>query len=291
MACLEEGGFIRQPHTSAGRIPTDEGYRYYIGHLMKREELSPQECESIQRRISNARGKVHLILEEASRIIGKISNELSVVITPWMSFCIFDRLEIIGLSEKKILIVIHVRSRSVKTVVLETESDLDQNDLKITADVLNERLSGLTLFEIQNTIGYRIKNAERGNHLLIRRFTELAEEIFNFSEPLEVHTSGTQNIIRHPEFSDTDMLKRLLTLIDNRQELVQLFSKRTKDIEITIGRENQDTRLQSFSLIAAGYERGKDVGALGVIGPIRMRYSKILPLINTVARTMTQYLS
>ena len=90
MACLEKSGFIRQPHTSAGRVPTDEGYRYYIRHLMKREELTQQECESIQRRISNAQGKVHLILEEASRILGKISNELSVVITPWMSFCIFD---------------------------------------------------------------------------------------------------------------------------------------------------------------------------------------------------------
>lgn len=291
MADLEEMGYIRQPHTSAGRVPTDKGYRFYVDILMMRERLSPQECERIHGRMEKTGGDVNLFLEEVSRILGKISQELSVVLTPWISWGIFDRLELVGITQKKVLVVIHVQSRLVKTLILEVESDLKREDLEETASFLNERLSGLTLEEIQRTIGDRVQNTDIGNRILMRRIVKSASDIFDFSEPLEVHTCGTQDILTQPEFSDISMLKRLLSLIDDRRGLVHLFHRKVNETEVTIGQENKDRRLQSFTVVAACYTRGRDVGALGVIGPTRMPYRKILPLVNYTANTMSQFFS
>lgn len=291
MANLEKSGYIKQPHTSAGRVPTDKGYRFYVDSLMKPEQVNSKERARILSRIEKAGGDIKLILEEASRILGRISKELGVVLTPWISWGIFDRLELIGLTQTKVLVVIHVRSRLVKTVILEVESNLTQDELEQTAGVLNERLSGLMLEEIQHTIRKRMRNVERGNRLLTRRVVESASTLFDFSEPPEVHTCGTQNILIQPEFSDVSVLEHMFTLIDDRKSLIHLFHRKTKETRVTIGQENEDNRLESFAIISSCYTRGRDVGTLGVIGPTRMRYRKILPLVNYMAKTMSRFLS
>ena len=291
MADLEEQGYIKQPHTSAGRIPTDKGYRIYVDYLMKHNGLCSEDRERIQNRMEKSGGDVNRFLEDVSKILGKISKELSVVLTPWISWGIFDRLELIGLTERKVLVVIHVRSRLVKTVILEIESDLKPKDLEKTASVFNERLSGLTLEEIQRTIRDRIRVVQRANVMLSRHLVESASVIFDFSEPLEVHTCGTKNILTQPEFSNINMMERILVFLDDRKELAHVFHRSVKKTEVFIGQENADQRLRSFTVVKACYNRGKDVGALGVIGPTRMPYHKILPLVDFTAREMSRYLS
>ena len=291
MASLEEAGYIKQPHTSAGRVPADKGYRLYVDSLMRMGQLSPKEREHIHKRIEKAGGDVNLILGEASVILGKISNELSVVLAPWVSWGIFDRLELIGLSERKILVVIHVRNRLVKTVILEVPVDLNERDVEETASIFNERLSGLTLEEIQNTLKERMQSVNRGNRVLVRRIIESATVLFNFSEPLEIHTCGAQNILTQPEFSDISMLEHIFALIDDKKKLMHLFHRKLRDTEVTIGQENSDERLRPFAIIAAAYMRGKDIGTLGVIGPTRMPYRRVVPLVDYMAKTISQFLS
>lgn len=290
MVRLEDMGYIQQPHTSAGRVPTDEGYKLYISELMQPEPLTPRDHEQIRGKIFEAGGNMNLILEEASRILGKVSDELGVVLTPWISWGIFDRLEFLKIADQKVLVVIHVCSRLVKTVILEVESDLEQDDLEKTADVLNERLSGLTLEEIQSSIDDRVRNTSRGNRMLMHRVVELASNLFDFSEPLDVHTCGTYNILSQPEFSNINMRESLLSLIDNKRRLIKLFHRKVDDVEIRVGLDNEDKGLHSFTVITARYSRGKDVGTLGVIGPTRMRYRRILPLMNFMTQTMCQHL-
>lgn len=291
MAELEELGYIKQPHTSAGRIPTDRGYRTYVDRLMKSNRLSAEECEQIHSRMEEMGMDVNALLEEVSRILGVISHELSVVLTPWISWGIFDRLEFVALTGRKVLVVLHVQTRLVKTVILELESDLDTNLLEKTASIINERLSGLTLEEIKKTIEHRIKDTSFGDRALIDQMVDASDEIFDFSEPLKVHTCGTQNFLGQPEFTDITMMAPILTLLDDRRKLAQLFRHKVSETQVTIGQENTDERLKSFTMVSACYRRGKDVGALGVIGPTRMSYSKILPLVSYTASAMTDYLS
>ena len=291
MVNLESMGYIEQPHTSAGRIPTDRAYRFYVSRINNSKRVHYDVKDKIQDHMGKAGRDVNGILDETSKILSKISRELSVVLTPWLDWGIFDRLELIKLSHKKVLVVIHVRSRSVKTVIMETESDLDIYDLEKTTRLLNERLSGLTLEEIRTTIKDRIEEVQRGDKKLLRQMIVQADELFHFAEPVSVHTSGAKDILSQPEFSDINMLERLFSLIDDKESLIELFHKKGGEVEVMIGRENQDDRLNAFTVIKASYNRGKDIGTFGIIGPTRMPYNRILPLVDFVARSMSQCLS
>ena len=291
MTSLEAMGFIEQPHTSAGRIPTDAGYRYYVDNIIKPEPISPEDLDTICKKMEDAKGNINLLLEEASRMLGVISKELGVVLTPWISWGIFDRMELIELNHNKALAVIHVKSRLVKTIILKLDSSLSPEDLRKTSALLNERLSGLTLEEIKNTIGERVRNIRDCDYDLLRLITESASELFDFSEPLDVHTSGTQNIVSQPEFSKSDIMNHIFALIDDRKRLIPLFHRKVQATEVCIGNENRDTFLKPFTVITSCYKRGRDIGSLGVIGLTRMNYSKVLPLVDTMAKTMSRYLS
>jgi heat-inducible transcriptional repressor len=291
MANLEELGFLKQPHISAGRIPTEEGYRFYVNSLMRREQVNPQEQDRIRCQMEEIKGDINLILEEASRVLSEISNQMGFALSPWMSHGIFDRLELIKLTEQKVLVVIHVRSRLVKTVILGIQSELKEKDLGKTASILNERLSGLELGEIKLTIGKRFKDMETSRGGLLHYVVESASVLFDFCQPIEIHTSGTRNILNQPEFLDTTLLKSMLTLIEDRKGFIQLFYPEEEKTEIMIGQKNKDERLQFLSIIKAPYKLGSDIGTIGVIGPTRMRYSKILPLVDHVANLMNQSLS
>jgi heat-inducible transcriptional repressor len=240
--------------------------------------------------LAKAEGDVHSCIQEASRILGHVTQELGVVLTPWLSWGILDRVEFVELSDNKVLVIVRVRSRLVKTVVLETQSSPSLNDLRQAAQDLNERLSGLTLEQIRKSLNERLP-IEVKSKPLISVLLARASEIFDFSEPLEVHTCGTQHVLMQPEFSDSGMMERILTLIDDRRKLISLFNKDSDDTNISIGKENTDSRMRPFTVISTTYKRGKDIGTLGVIGPTRLQYGKVLPLVEYVSKVMSDYLS
>jgi len=291
LTALEDHGLIMQPHTSAGRVPTDKGYRFYVDHLIRREPLPARRHDEICGRMEGAQGNVRRILEEASKVLGLISQELGVVLTPFLSWSLFDRMELLSLSDQKVLAVLHVRSRMVKTVILELATTLDQRQLNRTTSLLNERLSGMTLRGIQDGITERLRDLTGGDSDLVRLITDSAEALFDFTEPLDIHTSGTRNIVTHPEFRQEGPLQDIFTIIDDRRHLIRLFHKETPQTDVVIGGENHDGRLRHFSVVTSTYRRGQDVGSLGVIGSRRMQYSRIIPLVETMAETMSGYLS
>ena len=131
-----------------------------------------------------------------------------------------------------------------------------------------------------------------GSSLTAKRLiTQSAEALFDFTEPLDIHTSGTRNIVSHPEFRHDGPLQDIFTIIDDRRYLIRLFNRDTPETDVVIGEENSDDRLRHFSVVTSMYRRGLDVGSLGVIGPRRMHYGRIIPLVETMAETMSGYLS
>jgi heat-inducible transcriptional repressor len=261
-----------------------------VDALMRRERLTRQENELIEDAVNN-QGDVSLILEEISKIISRISNELGIVITPYLSHAIFDRLELIRLSGQKVLVVIHVISRAERTLILQVESALEDVDLKDTAEVLNQRLNGLTLQEINESIHDRLRDASRTNHDILIKVLEASHRIFDYSQSVKLHTSGTQMLINQPEFSDKKILKRFFSVIEDRNRLSSIFQNDLVPFKVVIGREHQDDELKPFSVVVASYRMGDDEGTIGVIGPKRMRYSKVLPLVEQMAKTMSTNLS
>lgn len=289
MVALESMGYLQQPHTSSGRIPTDKSYRLYVDSLIRMEPLTPQE-EKRFNELASQQGDIHIMLEQATMILGQITHELAVVLSPSISHAKFDRMELLRLSGQKVLVIIHIHSRSVKTLVLQIKSAFNTETLNRTASFLNERLSGLTLNSIKNSIRDRCRDSSNTDPELLRIFIDYAGDIFHYNEPLHLRTAGTNNIISQPEFSDKSLLECLFRVLDDRRSLSAYLQNQKCPFQVIIGQEHADERMKPFSIVSAQYQIGTDAGSIGILGPKRMRYSKIMPLVKKMAKSLSHYI-
>jgi len=293
MQDLEEMGFVTHPHTSAGRVPTDKGYRVYVDTLLEPEELTNSEEEQIKTEIWLDYAAVEDLLEQTSRVLGMVSNQLGVTIAPRFDQGILTHIDLIPVAEKKILVVLAVKHGLVRTVLLEAESSLEIETLEKTTGILNERLCGLTLGEIKNSMEQRLKETSTADPKLIKVFLESSENLLNFSEIEQVHLGGTTNIVDQPEFKDREKLRSLIEVIEEKKLLAELISAKgiKEGITITIGKEIERGEMQSCSLVTSSYKAGKVSGTIGIIGPTRMRYAKLVSLVDYTAKLLSDILS
>jgi heat-inducible transcriptional repressor len=293
MQDLEEMGFVTHPHTSAGRVPTDKGYRVYVDTLLEPEELTNSEEKQIKSEILVDYAAVEDLLEQTSGVLASISNQLGVTIAPRFDQGILSRINLIPVAEKKILVVLAVKHGLIRTVLLEAESDLETETLEKTTGILNERLCGLTLGEIKDSMEQRLKEASTADPKLIRVFLESSENLWNFPETEKVHLGGTTNIVDQPEFRDREKLRSLIELIEEKRLLAELISAKgiKNGITITIGKEIERGEMQSCSLVTSSYKAGKVAGTIGIIGPTRMRYAKLVSLVDYTAKLLSDILS
>ena len=291
MADLEELGFLSHPHTSAGRVPTDLGYRYYVDYLMEAQSLSEKEIIQIEQQLNTAADPDSL-LKETSRLLGKISKQLSVVSSPHISSGIFEKLELISISSSRILVVISIRTGLVKTLMMEVGIEIKREYLEQVSRLLNERLSGLTLREIRDTFVERTRDMQDEGTGLVRLFIDSVDSLFDdMRDRDKVHISGTQNIIDQPEFIDPKNFRSVIELIENDDIIVHLLEKHEhidKNFAITIGSENDDSKAKEYSIVSATYDLDGIKGRVGVIGPKRMEYAKLIPLVDHVAKLVAK---
>jgi heat-inducible transcriptional repressor len=293
MQDLEEMGLVTQPHTSAGRIPTDKGYRVYVDSMMGREALSSVEEEQIRREIHPDYAAVEDILEQTSRVLAAVSKQLGITVSPRFDKGVLTRIDLIPVADKKILVVLAVKHGLVRTVLLEAESNLSTEQVEKTVSVLNERLCGLTLGEIKDSMDLRLKEATSADPRLIKIFLDSAENLLNFTETEEMHLGGTTNILDQPEFKDREKLKGFIQVLEEKKLLSELISSQgiKEGITITIGNEIERGEIQSCSLVTSPYRAGKVKGTIGVIGPTRMKYSKLVSLVEYTAKRLSEVLS
>ncbi|HEY6953213.1 MAG TPA: heat-inducible transcriptional repressor HrcA [Bacteroidota bacterium] len=294
MSDLEESGYLSHPHTSAGRVPTDLGYRYYVDFLMELEKISDKEKLVIREQLDRAVDAEEL-LRDTSKLLGKISNQLSIVTSPHLSSGIFQKIELMQVSSSKLLVLISIQSGIVRTIMLEVGMELKRDVLDKVAGILNERLSGLTLKEVRDTFVDRLTEFKDEHTGLIRLFVDSVDQLFDDSmEREKVHIAGTGNLIEHPEFGDPKNFRSVIEMIENEDVIVHLLEKHdipNKDFVITIGAENQETKAQDYSLVTATYNVNGVTGRVGIMGPTRMNYSKLIPLVDHVAKTIAELLA
>jgi heat-inducible transcriptional repressor len=293
MQDLEEMGLISHPHTSAGRVPTDKGYRVYVDTLLEPEELTYSEEKQIKSEMRVDYAAVEDLLEQTSRVLANVSNQLGITIAPRFDQGILTRINLIPVAEKKILVVLAVKHGLVKSVLLEAESNVKTEALNKTTNILNERLCGLTLGEIKNSMEQRLKDDSTADPKLIKLFLDSSENLLNFPETEQLHLGGTTNIVDQPEFKDREKLKSLIELIEEKRLLAELVSAKgiKNGITITIGKEIDRGEMQSCSLVTSSYKAGKVSGTIGIIGPTRMRYAKLISLVDYTAKLLSEILS
>jgi heat-inducible transcriptional repressor len=293
MQDLEELGLISQPHTSAGRIPTDKGYRFYVDSMMGKEALTPSEEDQIRREICADYAAVQDILDQTARVLATVSKQLGVTIAPRFDKGVLTGINLIPVADRKILVVLTVKHGLVRSILLEAESSVDLDQLERTQSVLNEKLAGLTLGEIAESIGERLKETFDADPRLIKLFLDSADNLLKLTDPDQMHLGGTKNIVDQPEFKDREKLRGLIEVLEERKLLAELVSTKgiKEGITITIGKEIERGEMQSCSLVTSPYKAGKVSGTIGIIGPTRMRYSKLTSMVEYAAKLLGEVLS
>ncbi|MDF1544442.1 MAG: heat-inducible transcriptional repressor HrcA [bacterium] len=288
---LEELGLVQQPHTSAGRIPTDAGYRVYVDSLLRPEELTVELREQIKQSILKEGRGLKEILGQTCRVLGEITNQLGVTIAPRFESGRLRRIDLIPVSDERIMVVVVVESGLARSLIIEIEANIDERQLKEFEGVLNERLTGLTLGEIKESISRRLADVT-GHGRLIKLVVDSNEKIWAESTSGDIHISGTDRLLQHPEFASAKTISELMRIIENGTVLSEfLKSSSAEGIVITIGHENKINEIMNCSLVTSSYKVGNISGSIGIIGPTRMPYSKLVSIVECTARTITETLS
>ena len=290
---LEEKGLIEQPHTSAGRIPTESGYRLYVDKLLKSEKLSLSERDKIKRMLSINFNAVEEILDQTSRVLAQLTSQLGVTTTPKFDQAVLNKIDLVQLTETKLMVIIAVRSGIVKTILVEVDSMIEVDQLRQTADLLNEKLSGLSFGEIKRTITERLGGDARGNPQLLKLFMEQREQMLDESQADALHADGTTNIIGQKEFQDPEKLREFILLLEERRSLIGLLKIKTvsEGITVTIGAESHIDGMKGCSAVIKSYQAGQIRGTVGVIGPTRMEYAKLMSVVDYTAKVLSEILS
>lgn len=296
MADLEELGFLDHPHTSAGRVPTDKGYRVYVDSLMDPPHLDSQAKQLIDANLSQAPGETEELLKVTTNILSDLTNQLALVTYPKFEQAILEKIQIVQLSSSRILVVVTVKSGLIRTITLEIDAEVKEEQIAVVQHYLNERLSGLKFFEIRNTIEQRVKDFDKEAYRpIIRVFLDSVDRIFTDINNEKVIVSGAKNILKQPEFADHEQFESIIELIENKDIIIHILDKKnTKsndDVTITIGQENRDEKYSDYSMITKEYKIGDLQGTLGIMGPKRMDYSKIIAAVVYIAKQLTEELT
>jgi heat-inducible transcriptional repressor len=304
MADLEADGFISQPHTSAGRVPTDKGYRYYVDLIMNVSGIDEQEKKLIDDRFGTSGSELKStsaeVLGAAARVLGSISRQLGVVLPPRLSNAVFERLDIVQLGSARIMVVIAIQSLFVKTIVMELTAEISRQKIDDVVDILNERLSGLTLEEIRSSIVRRLSDCKGGEGLM-NSIVGAADTLFDESSILErLYISGTENIVDQPEFKQPEKVRDIITMIEDKFGMAKLVDNATpspirqgreNEVAISIGTENQTGNAADLTIVLSPYYAGKMIGKVGIMGPKRMDYEHAVRVVNYMAGCLSEALS
>ncbi|HEX6938029.1 MAG TPA: heat-inducible transcriptional repressor HrcA [Longimicrobiales bacterium] len=301
MADLEEKGFLYHPHTSAGRIPTDLAYRYYVDTLMRPRRLTTAEHRRLRRELgadSESIPALERLIRHAVQVLGLLTGELGVASAPRLNEAVLERLELVAVSADKVLMVLALQSGVVRTVYVDLPMSVPPESLVPVAMVLNERLAGRTLREIRLTLPERLRDAappdDEAATQLLNIFLQSAEDLFDGSEIVgdEVHLGRASVLANQPEFATGASLKNLMELTERRDLLSDVLVMREHDatFKITIGAEHPHPELSTFTLVTSEYRVGNLTGVLGVIGPTRMPYEKVVAIVDSASSLLTQLL-
>ena len=296
MSDLEDSGFINHPHTSAGRIPTDKGYRYYVDTLMEIQKLKSSDKGIIDKSLDQNILETDEILKIASKLLSTITKQIACVTYPTLDNGLLEKIQLVILSSTRLLVVVSIKSGLVKTMTLEFETEVESEKLQKVESLLNERLNGLTFQEIRKTFKDRLSDVGENEKPIIRLFIDSIDRIFKDQKKDDkIVITGATNIIQHPEFEDPGKFQSVIELIEDKDIIIHIMDKKrlenNNSVLISIGSENEEEKFNEYSLITKEYTFGETSGTVGIIGPKRMEYSKVVAIVSYLGDMLSEVLT
>jgi heat-inducible transcriptional repressor len=295
MADLEEKGFLRQTHVSSGRIPTDLGYRFYVDDLVGAGTGRPACLEGIRERFSQRRFEINELVRETSKVLSSVSRHAGLVLGPQFLNSRCQHLEFRRVGERKVLAIFVAERHLVQTRVLDLDEDWSQEDLNAMSRLWNERFAALTIREVRSRLRELVSAEKAEFDRLMEQALELGRQALAAAgESEDLYVDGAANILDVPEFSHPDKMRALMRAIEEKGRLCRLLDEclRAGGVQVYIGGELSFPGLEDLSLVTAPYGRDNQVlGVLGIIGPTRMSYERIIPIVEYTASSLSECLS
>jgi heat-inducible transcriptional repressor len=296
MSDLEETGYVYQPHTSAGRMPTDKGYRFYVSNLIKGTMLSPSEQELIGSSFREVELDVGELAKRTSRLLSRLTNQVSFVIGPDFQKSGLRHVDFVKLSPYRILIVLVSQTGQVINRVIEVPNELSSEELQKCARYLMDEFRNFNLLEIREALLSRMREMRAIYNRLVDNALTLGRAAFTDSPvPQDVYFEGTSLMLGKPEFlGDIERARQLLSILEEKGRLLEILNACLEGpgVQIVIGSEAQVPDFEGISLIAAHYRfRDQELGSLGIMGPTRMEYDRFISVVEYIARSLSEAIS
>ena len=290
MADLEDLGFVASPHTSAGRIPTDKGYRLFVDSLLKLKPLQHEEVEEIERRLREA-SNGRALLQTVSQMLSSVSHMAGLVTLPNPHYVALSQIEFIGLSENRALAIMVMNNGEVQNRVVQLDRRYSGEELRRAANYLNEAFAGRSLPDVRAMLVRQLQETRQHMNQLMQDAIQVAQKVFDAKpdEQVEYVIAGETNLMGFAELGNVDRLRRLFEAFNEKHDILRLLDNclRAQGIQIFIGQESGYQILDDVSLVAAPYLLDNQVvGVLGIIGPTRMAYERVIPIVDVTAKLL-----
>jgi heat-inducible transcriptional repressor len=307
MSDLEDFGLVEQPHTSAGRIPTDKGYRFYVDHLLGVLSLSDEDLQMINREFGlgdpEFQDAPDKLMEKTSHLLSALSKNIGIVVSPSLAQDPMQHIEFVKLSDRRVLVVLVSAPNKVHNKIIRLTESFSQEELNRTARYLNVEFGGKTLTEIRARILSLMHEEKTLFDKMLQTAIILCSQSIESDDATqsEVYVDGTSNLLSSNSFGDFEHLRRLLHTIEEKSRLIQVLNEcigrenatAAGGVQVVIGRENTVDSLQNCTLITAPYHIGKDgaIGALSVLGPTRIEYARVISIVGYIAKVLETMMS
>lgn len=292
MADLEELGFLEQPHTSAGRIPSIKGYRYYVDHLVRLGEVNDQDVQKVRSFFTEKMNQMEQIIQHAASILSNLTNYTSIVLGPETFANSLKHFQLVPISNDAAVAIIVTNTGHVENRTISIPADMSMDEMQQAVNILNAKLIGVPLARLKSKL-YTEVGQELGRYAdQCEKLLGVLDEALNSEDEHRVFLSGATNMLTQPEFKDVDKVKTVLDLLDETPTIMQMFSSLPSGIAVRIGTENTHEAINNCSLITATYSaHGQQLGTIGILGPTRMDYAKVISLLDLLSKDMAVLLS
>ncbi|HYV07061.1 MAG TPA: heat-inducible transcriptional repressor HrcA [Blastocatellia bacterium] len=290
---LEEEGFLTHPHTSAGRMPTDKGYRYYVDHSVATARLSRADAARIEERLldEDSLASPDLLMERTSQLLSQLSNNVGIVVSPSITRDILHHVEFLKLPDSRILVITVSSGGRVQDRVIRVDEDFTQDELNSTGRYLAENFSGWTLSEIRDELLRRMTEEKALYDKFLRNAVMLCSKSLQDGDQPDVFVEGASNIISKTDFGDTERMRALFKMFEEKSRIVKILNECIQSAEleavaVRIGSENKFLGLSDCTVIASPcfYSGGSAAGSIGVVGPTRLEYDRLIAIVDYIAR-------
>ena len=292
MADLEDMGFIEQPHTSSGRIPSDKGYRLYVDKIMRQNTVNDAQREMIKNEFLDTLGEIDKLVKHTSKLLSQMTQYTSIVMAPQLRRTSINQIQLIRIDNATVLAVIITDAGIVKNSVLRLTQDVQSDALIRITNMLNDKLAGLGMDDIESFDLEYMRNNSFGHVEIIEQVVpELIQTLF-YSDTADVYHDGVSNILNLPEYSDINKARSFLNTMEEKDLLFKVLNDVKGDVNVSIGSENKLEQFKDCSLITATYKiNGKTIGSVGIIGPTRMEYSKAISIVECMTNNLSDMLT